>query len=143
MKKTAETEKIRLQFGKSIHRIEVKSETRATITADKDKIVEIADYLYRVLKWRFIIASALETKQGIEIYYHFSNDNSGMIMNIHTILDKLKPETESLTCLFEAANWIEREMHELLGIHFLHHPNLQKLISEGNWAEGVYPYRNN
>jgi len=106
MKKTAETEKIRLQFGKSIYRIEVKSETRATITADKDKIVEIADYLYRVLNWRFIIASAMETKQGIEIYYHFSKDNSGMVLNIHTILDKLNPETESLTCLFEASNWI-------------------------------------
>jgi NADH:ubiquinone oxidoreductase subunit C len=143
MKKTAETEKIRLQFGRSIHQIEVKSDTRATITADKDKIIEIADYLYRILKWRFIIASALETKQGFEIYYHFSNDRSGMILNIHVILDKVKPEVESLTCLFEAANWIEREMHELLGIHFLHHPNLQKLISEGNWAEGVYPYRKN
>jgi Ni,Fe-hydrogenase III component G len=34
-------------------------------------------------------------------------------------------------------------MHEILGIDFLHHPNLEKLISEGNWAEGVYPYRIN
>jgi NADH-quinone oxidoreductase subunit C len=40
-----------------------------------------------------------------------------------------------------AANWFEREMHEIIGIHFLHHPNLEKLISDGNWAEGVYPYR--
>jgi len=33
-------------------------------------------------------------------------------------------------------------MHEILGINFLGHPNLEKLISEGNWAKGVYPYRN-
>jgi Ni,Fe-hydrogenase III component G len=32
-------------------------------------------------------------------------------------------------------------MHELFGINFLNHPNQDKLISEGNWAEGVYPYR--
>jgi len=24
----------------------------------------------------------------------------------------------------------------------MNHPNLEKLISDGNWAEGVYPYRN-
>jgi Ni,Fe-hydrogenase III component G len=32
-------------------------------------------------------------------------------------------------------------MHELLGITFLNHPEPEKLISDGNWAEGVYPYR--
>jgi len=32
-------------------------------------------------------------------------------------------------------------MHELLGINFLNHPNQEKLLSEGNWAEGVYPLR--
>jgi len=43
--------------------------------------------------------------------------------------------------MFNASNWIEREMHELFGIDFINHPNQEKLISEGNWAEGVYPYR--
>jgi len=62
-------------------------------------------------------------------------------MNLHVILPAEKPEIESLTGSFEGANWIEREMHEILGINFLNHPNLEKLISQGNWAEGVYPYR--
>jgi Ni,Fe-hydrogenase III component G len=57
------------------------------------------------------------------------------------ILPVKKPEIESLTCLLSGANWIEREMHELYGIVFLNHPEPEKLISEGNWAEGVYPYR--
>ena len=94
------------------------------------------------MKLRFIIASALDTKRGFEIFYHFSNDSTGLVVNLHVILSKQKPEVESLTAMFEAANWIEREMHELFGINFLNHPNLEKLISEGNWAEGVYPYRN-
>jgi len=32
-------------------------------------------------------------------------------------------------------------MHALLGINFLNHPNLEQLLSEGNWALGEYPYR--
>jgi Ni,Fe-hydrogenase III component G len=43
--------------------------------------------------------------------------------------------------MIPGANWIEREMHEILGITFIGHPEPEKLISEGNWAEGVYPYR--
>lgn len=138
---TSEIENIKTRFGEGIVQVAVRNERRVTLTIDKEKIIDIAGYLYHECHWRFIIASALESKKGIEILYHFSNDRSGLILNLLVILDKQKPEIESLTCLFEASSWIEREMHEILGIDFLHHPNLEKLISDGNWAEGVYPYR--
>jgi len=141
MKMTSEIENITKRFGEYIDQVAVRNDRRATLTIHKEKIIEIADYLFLQSDWRFIIASAMESKQGIEILYHFSNDQSGLILNVRVVLDKEKPAIESLTCLFEAASWIEREMHEILGIDFLHHPNLEKLISEGNWAEGVYPYR--
>ncbi len=83
----------------------------------------------------------MHTKRGFEIHYHFSLDKTGLVLNVHIILDKIKPEVESLSNMFSASNWIEREMHELFGINFLNHPNQEKLISEGNWAEGVYPLR--
>lgn len=141
MKTVSEIEPIKEKFGKAIYQVSVKNERRATLTVDKAKIVEIAEFLFRECGWRFIIATAMDSREGFEILYHFSNDKSGMILNLQVILDRQKPEIESLTCLFEASSWIEREMHEILGIHFLHHPNLEKLISDGNWAEGVYPYR--
>lgn len=143
MKTASEIENIKEKFGKAIYQVSVKNERRLTLTVDKEKIIEIADYLFRECGWRFIIASAMDSREGFEILYHFSNDKSGLILNVKVILDKQKPEIESLTCLFEASSWIEREMHEILGINFLHHPNLEKLISDGNWAEGVYPYRKN
>jgi NADH-quinone oxidoreductase subunit C len=68
-------------------------------------------------------------------------DKTGLVLNIHVVLDNENPQIESLSNMFNASNWIEREMHELFGINFLNHPNQEKLISEGNWAEGVYPYR--
>ena len=33
--------------------------------------------------------------------------------------------------MFNASNWIEREMHELLGINFLNHPNQDKAYIRG------------
>jgi Ni,Fe-hydrogenase III component G len=136
-----EIESINKNFREDIIETEIRSAKRATVTIKKDAILKAADYLFNKLKLRFIIASALHTKKGFEIYYHFSNDLTGLVINLHVILVKEKPEIISLTSIFEAANWIEREMHEILGINFIGHPNLEKLISEGNWAKGVYPYR--
>jgi len=125
-----------------LHR-ETRNERRVTFQIDPGAITDMAEHLFRELGFRFIIATALHTRAGFEIYYHFSHDASGLILNLHVVLDEQNPEIESITPLFEAGNWIEREMHELFGINFLNHPNQEKLLSEGNWAEGIYPYRKN
>ena len=128
-------------FSKEILATEVRNDRRVTLSIDPSGLLPIAKHLFKVQGYRFIIASALHTKKGFEIYYHFSQDSSGLVLNLHVLLDQVKPEVESLSNMFEATNWIEREMHELFGINFLNHPNQEALISEGNWATGVYPYR--
>jgi len=134
-------ENFKEKFKSDILEIAVKNQKRIIITVKPDSIINVAAFLYRKEEYRFIIASALHTKKGFEIHYHFSKDNLGLVLNIHVILDKDNPQIESLSNMFNASNWIEREMHELFGINFLNHPNQEKLISEGNWAEGVYPLR--
>jgi Ni,Fe-hydrogenase III component G len=134
-------EKISENFKTGIIEVIRKSQKRITVSVKPALILTIAEYLYKTAGFRFIIASALHTKKGFEIHYHFSMDATGLVLNIHVILDKENPEIESLSNMFNASNWIEREMHELFGINFLNHPNQEKLISDGNWAEGVYPYR--
>jgi Ni,Fe-hydrogenase III component G len=129
------------KFTSDILETTEKNQKRITVTIKSDAILKTAEYLYKNAGFRFIIASAVHTKRGFEIHYHFSKDSAGLILNLHVILDRDKPEIESLSNMFNASNWIEREMHELFGINFLNHPNQDKLISEGNWAEGVYPYR--
>ena len=129
------------KFPSEILETEEKNQRRITVTIKPGAIIRAAEYLYKSAGFRFIIASAVHTKRGFEIHYHFSMDESGLILNLYVILNRDKPEIESLSNMFNASNWIEREMHELFGINFLNHPNQDKLISEGNWAEGVYPYR--
>jgi NADH-quinone oxidoreductase subunit C len=134
-------EKFKEKFNSEILEILIKNQRRVIISIRSDSLVNIADYLFKVVGLRFIIASALQSRRGFEIHYHFSKDSTGLILNIHVILDKDIPQIESLSNMFNASNWIEREIHELFGINFLNHPNQEKLISEGNWAEGVYPLR--
>jgi NADH-quinone oxidoreductase subunit C len=141
MDKKTIIEEFKGKFSNEVIGEAVKNEKRVIITVKPESIMNVADYLYKTAGFRFIIASALHTRKGFEIHYHFSKDDTGLILNIHVILDNEKPQIESLSNMFSASNWIEREMHELFGINFLNHPNQEKLISEGNWAEGVYPMR--
>ena len=133
--------KITDRFGDKILKTEIIKQNRILVDIDRNVILDLTAYLHGDLQLRFIIASALHTKAGFEILYHFSDDLSGNIANIRVVLPHENPEIESLTQCFVAANWIEREIHELFGITFLNHPNPDKLLSEGNWAEGIYPYR--
>ena len=141
MNKELIIENFKKNFKSDILEIAEKNQRRIIIRIRSESILSTAAWLYKEAGFRFIIATALHTKNGFEIHYHFSLDLLGLILNIHVILDKVNPEIESLSNMFNASNWIEREMHELFGINFLNHPNQEKLISEGNWAEGVYPYR--
>jgi NADH-quinone oxidoreductase subunit C len=134
-------DKLKEIFNSEILEVVIKNQKRIITTIRPGSLRNVAEYLFKSEGFRFIIASALQTKRGFEIHYHFSNDSSGLVLNILVILDKDNPEIESLSNMFNASNWIEREIHELFGINFLNHPNQEKLISEGNWAEGVYPMR--
>ena len=141
MNNEAVIEELKMKFGSDVLETEALSSTRKTVTIEPGALLKVAEHLYREAGLRFIIASAIHTRKGFEILYHFSKDETGLVLNIHVILNSENPRIESLSNMFNASNWIEREMHELFGIDFLNHPNQEKLISEGNWAEGVYPYR--
>lgn len=134
-------EELKDRFNGAIRKIDKPDNKRIYLLIKSDSLIEISNFLYEKKKARFIIATGLHSKKGFEIIYHFSMDKTGHIINIQAILPHENPEIESLTKLFSAAEWIEREIFELLGIKFKGHPNLVPLISKDNWPEGTYPYR--
>jgi Ni,Fe-hydrogenase III component G len=57
------------------------------------------------------------------------------------IRDRENPAIESIAPFLPGAEWIEREVHDELGIDFKNHPDLRRLILADDWPEGVYPLR--
>jgi len=49
------------------------------------------------------------------------------------------PEVASLTPLFPAANWLERETYDFFGIRFKGHPNLKRILNIESMT--VFPMR--
>lgn len=118
-----------------------KSPRRVYIELVPQSIVKAANYLFRDLRARFNIASAVDLRSHMEILYHFTLEDINLLISLRVKLDKANLEIESLATHFAAANWIEREMHELLGINFKGHPDLRKLLLPDEWPPGVYPLK--
>ncbi len=134
-------ELMKFKFKLNIIRVFVRYKNRVLFDIEKESLLKVASFLSVEQGCRFIIATGLDAGDHFEIIYHFSNDQTGLIANIRACIKKNKPEIESLTPLFSAADWIECEMHELLGLEFLNHPDMRSLLSEGNWGAGDYPMR--
>ena len=132
---------IKGRFKKDIVDVFDKSIARVYIEIKPESIVKVANYIFKDLGARFNSASGVDARQHIEILYHFIIEDINLLISLRVKLPKSKLEIDSLAPSFEAANWIEREIHELLGIHFKGHPDLRKLLLSDDWPEGVYPLR--
>ena len=120
----------------------VRNPLRVYFEVDKKDLKEVVRVLYKDLGIRFCTASGIDNENNFEILYHFSFDKTGEVFNVRVFLeDKKNPCIDSLTDIFKAADWIEREIHEMLGINFVGHPNLKHLLLKEDWPEGKYPLR--
>lgn len=135
-------DKIKEKLGAKIVAWEEKSTRRIYFTVKKEDIRETAEFLFRELSLRFSTASAVDTPQGFEMLYHFSFDPTGEFYSVRVLLaDKLHPRIDAITPLFPGAEWVEREIWELMGIEFNGHPNLKRLLLDDDWPQGDYPLR--
>jgi len=132
---------IKNKLSKKILKVYEKSPRRTYIDLKPQDIPSAVTFIFKGLKARFATASGVDTRQHIEILYHFAFDRLDKIISLRTRLDRKKPEIESLTSIIKGTEWIEREIHELLGVNFRNHPNLKKLLMAEDWPENKCPLR--
>lgn len=73
------------------------------------------------------------------VVYHLHNWIDNKRIRIKTYLSEDKLELNSVTSIFQAANWMERETFDFFGIRFAGHPNLTRILNDVNMT--VHPMR--
>ena len=63
-----------------------------------------------------------------EVVYHFYSLEHNRRVRLKVPVGEQDPTVDSLTDLWPAANWFEREVWDMFGVRFLGHPNLKRLL---------------
>jgi len=122
--------------------IQEKTKDKFYIEINPEDLKSCAEILFNGLRMRLITASGTDARRHIEILYHFTDDNSGQVFSLRVFLkDKKDLSIDSLAPMFKGAEWIEREIHELLGVNFKGHPNLKHLLLSDDWPGNNFPLR--
>jgi len=134
--------KLKAQFGEAIGDA---SEFigQLSVHVDGQRVVEICNFLKDDSASSFNYLSDLtcvhypdRRQTPFEIVYNlFSIENNERVR----LKAATKESIESVTSVWPAANWLEREVFDLFGVTFKNHPDLRRLLLPPDW-EG-YPLR--
>jgi NADH-quinone oxidoreductase subunit C len=69
-----------------------------------------------------------------EVVYQLYSIEKRLQLRLRVEVPEDDPEVDSIVDLFPCANFLEREVYDLLGIRFKGHPNLKRILLPENWV---------
>ena len=76
----------------------------------------------------------------LSVYYHLESTKLRHKLTLKVSTEREKPEVASVESTWRHADWHEREAYDLLGIIFINHPDLRRILMPYDWEAG-YPLR--
>lgn len=71
--------------------------------------------------------TAVDLRESFTLVYHFANFYELCRTVVHAPLPKVKG-AHTISQVYPGADWYEREVFDLFGIHFYGHPNLKRIL---------------
>ncbi|MFZ5449193.1 MAG: NADH-quinone oxidoreductase subunit C [Thermodesulfobacteriota bacterium] len=71
--------------------------------------------------------TAVDFPEAFDLVYHFASFDELCRTAVHVPLGK-KKGMYTISHIYPGADWYEREVFDLFGIHFFNHPNLKRLL---------------
>ena len=116
------------------------SSDHPAINCPAEQFIELCTYLHDKLGYDMLVdVTAIDwdiSSPRFTGIYHFLSTTKHHYMRVAVDCeDDINPKLPSLTKLYPASNWHERETYDLMGIHYEGHPNLKRILM---WDD--YPY---
>lgn len=79
--------------------------------------------------WYFLESAAgLDFEDTLEVVYHLGCYEPGSRIALRVLCGHDQPDIPTVSDIFPAALWLEREIHEFFDIRFIGHPDLKPLL---------------
>ncbi len=130
-------EKLKAEFGDAVGPLsEPKIDPFAVVKADR--IVDVARFLKAAPGLELDHCNDLTgldwpKRNVIEVVYHLFSygHRHGIVLKVEA--DRANPVVPSVTGVWKAANWLERECYDMFGVVFTGHPDLRRVLLPDDW----------
>ncbi len=137
------SEKLKTKFSDAVIETKLEGVLNPFIKIQPAKIAEAATFLIDDPDLQFDFLMCLSgvdyTKGTLGVVYHLFSMTKRHKITIKVDVPAEEPEVPSVTSVWAAANWHEREAYDLFGIRFTGHPDLRRILLPEDW-DG-YPLR--
>ena len=100
-----------------------------------EAIKKVCSFLKQDLGFEHLMClTSLDYKDRLALVYNLYSYPSQEKISLKVFLDKNNPNIESLSGIWPAANWQEREAFDLMGINFSGHPDLKRILLPDDWT---------
>ena len=129
--------KLREKFAGSI--LDVKEfRGEVTVTVKKEDIIAICRCLRDELRYDLLTDVTAVDYLGLDprfmvVYNLYSIPNKDRL-RIKAPVAEADASIDSVTVLWNSANWVEREAYDLFGITFKGHPDLRRILMTDDWV---------
>ena len=122
--------------------VEFRGEVALSIK-DPSRLPEIMRYTKEELGFEMLLDISsidhLGSEPRFEIIYHLYSFTHHQYLRIKTQIGEEKGELPTITHLWKAADWHEREIFDMMGIRFTGHPDLRRILMWDSYPH--YPLR--
>lgn len=129
------TEELKKAFAEDILLVEEPYEM-LTVTITPSKLTDILHWLnqHPDIQAKFltdICGSHYPDNAGKELcaVYHVQSMTKNFRIRLKCFVSVTRPDIPSVTGLYAAANWMERETYDFYGFNFTGHPNLKRILN--------------
>ena len=126
------------RFGGSVGQV-VEGRIESAIEVDADKIERVAELLKSDRALRFDCLSNLSAldypdKGNIQVVYNLFSYEHRHELTLKVNADRANPVVPTVERVWPAANWMEREAWDLLGVVFTGHSDLRRILLPDDWV---------
>ena len=115
-----------------------------SITVKKTALLPIARFLKETLHFDYIVhvssADYPNEKERFEVIYEVYSIRRRQRLRIKTRVTEADGAVDSLCGVWYGANFMEREVYDMMGIRFQGHPDLRRILMPDEYEEG-FPLR--
>jgi len=131
------SEKLKAQFSDKILEAKVEGVLEPYIKVSASSVKEIAIALRQDPEFQFDYLMCLSGvdngKNILSVVYHLSSMQQRHKITLKVEVPADKPEVPSVSSIWPTANWHEREAYDLIGIKFIGHPDLRRMLLPEDW----------